>query len=182
MTLHISTYLRASRTLIGKSHAAPNDGLRVALGGSGPLGSRTASGDSPARSRTAGDDPHPGDRDWIRCGHPLCLIGDSGTGKSHLLIALGTVAAERASGSATPLRPIVDRLTSERRDHRKRHRLLQTRAHQEPAGAATGGHGWVLRSVRPPQRVSLRRTSGRCRGLGYGSVHGSCALHRPQRR
>ena len=33
--------------------------------------------------------------DWIRKGHPLCLIGDSGTGKSHLLIALGTAAAEK---------------------------------------------------------------------------------------
>jgi DNA replication protein DnaC len=32
--------------------------------------------------------------DWIKTGHPLCLIGDSGTGKSHLLIGLGTAAAE----------------------------------------------------------------------------------------
>jgi DNA replication protein DnaC len=32
--------------------------------------------------------------DWIRAGQPLCLIGDSGTGKSHLLIGLGTAAAE----------------------------------------------------------------------------------------
>ena len=31
---------------------------------------------------------------WIRSGQPLCLIGDSGTGKSHLLIGLGTAAAE----------------------------------------------------------------------------------------
>ncbi|RKS68064.1 DNA replication protein DnaC [Actinomadura pelletieri DSM 43383] len=31
--------------------------------------------------------------DWVRRGEPLCLIGDSGTGKSHLLIALGTTAA-----------------------------------------------------------------------------------------
>jgi len=31
---------------------------------------------------------------WIAAGSPLCLIGDSGTGKSHLLIALGTAAAE----------------------------------------------------------------------------------------
>jgi DNA replication protein DnaC len=30
---------------------------------------------------------------WIRSGEPLCLIGDSGTGKSHLLIGLGTAAA-----------------------------------------------------------------------------------------
>jgi DNA replication protein DnaC len=31
--------------------------------------------------------------DWVCKGLPLCLIGDSGTGKSHLLIALGTEAA-----------------------------------------------------------------------------------------
>ncbi len=31
---------------------------------------------------------------WISAGQPLCLIGDSGTGKSHLLIGLGTAAAE----------------------------------------------------------------------------------------
>jgi len=31
--------------------------------------------------------------EWVKKGHPLCLIGDSGTGKSHLLIALGTEAA-----------------------------------------------------------------------------------------
>jgi DNA replication protein DnaC len=30
---------------------------------------------------------------WVRAGEPLCLIGDSGTGKSHLLIALGAAAA-----------------------------------------------------------------------------------------
>ncbi|MHB8342153.1 MAG: IS21-like element helper ATPase IstB [Mycobacteriales bacterium] len=31
---------------------------------------------------------------WVKAGHPLCLIGDSGTGKTHLLIAVGTLAAE----------------------------------------------------------------------------------------
>jgi DNA replication protein DnaC len=31
---------------------------------------------------------------WVKAGHPLCLIGDSGTGKSHLLIGLATAAAE----------------------------------------------------------------------------------------
>jgi DNA replication protein DnaC len=30
---------------------------------------------------------------WARAGQPLCLIGDSGTGKSHLLIGLGAAAA-----------------------------------------------------------------------------------------
>jgi DNA replication protein DnaC len=33
--------------------------------------------------------------DWVRKGRPLCLIGDSGTGKSHLLIGLATAAAEK---------------------------------------------------------------------------------------
>ena len=31
---------------------------------------------------------------WVASGAPLCLIGDSGTGKTHLLIGLGTAAAE----------------------------------------------------------------------------------------
>ncbi|MYZ37134.1 MULTISPECIES: ATP-binding protein [unclassified Streptomyces] len=35
-----------------------------------------------------------GDPSWVTSGQPLCLIGDSGTGKSHLLIGLGTAIAE----------------------------------------------------------------------------------------
>ncbi len=31
---------------------------------------------------------------WVTAGSPVCLIGDSGTGKSHLLIGLGIAAAE----------------------------------------------------------------------------------------
>ena len=31
--------------------------------------------------------------DWVRNGEPLCLVGDSGTGKPHLLIGLGAAAA-----------------------------------------------------------------------------------------
>lgn len=34
------------------------------------------------------------DPSWVRAGRPLCLIGDSGTGKSHLLIGIGTAIAE----------------------------------------------------------------------------------------
>lgn len=33
--------------------------------------------------------------EWVKKGEPLCLIGDSGTGKSHLLIGLGTEAARQ---------------------------------------------------------------------------------------
>ncbi|MGW7537817.1 IS21-like element helper ATPase IstB [Amycolatopsis sp. NPDC054798] len=31
---------------------------------------------------------------WVSAGQPLCLIGDSGTGKTHLLIGIGTAIAE----------------------------------------------------------------------------------------
>jgi DNA replication protein DnaC len=31
---------------------------------------------------------------WVAAGEPVCFIGDSGTGKTHLLIALGVAAAE----------------------------------------------------------------------------------------
>jgi len=31
---------------------------------------------------------------WVTAGKPLCLIGNSGTGKSHLLIGIGTAIAE----------------------------------------------------------------------------------------
>ncbi|MFC9083248.1 IS21-like element helper ATPase IstB [Streptomyces sp. NPDC057062] len=34
------------------------------------------------------------DQAWVKAGLPLCLIGDSGTGKSHLLIGIGTAIAE----------------------------------------------------------------------------------------
>jgi DNA replication protein DnaC len=32
---------------------------------------------------------------WVTAGEPVVLLGDSGTGKTHLLIALGTAAAEQ---------------------------------------------------------------------------------------
>lgn len=38
---------------------------------------------------------HLGTGAWIDAGQPLVLLGDSGTGKTHLLIALGTAAAEQ---------------------------------------------------------------------------------------
>lgn len=35
-----------------------------------------------------------GSAGWVTAGQPLCLIGGSGTGKSHLLIGIGTAVAE----------------------------------------------------------------------------------------
>jgi DNA replication protein DnaC len=40
---------------------------------------------------------------WVQAGNPLCLIGDSGTGKSHLLIGLGTAIAEAVECSPLPM-------------------------------------------------------------------------------
>jgi DNA replication protein DnaC len=38
---------------------------------------------------------------YMDAGEPVVLLGDSGTGKSHLLIALGWPRANKAAGSAT---------------------------------------------------------------------------------
>ncbi|MGX1508843.1 DNA replication protein DnaC [Streptomyces collinus] len=45
--------------------------------------------------------------EWVKKGLPLCLIGDSGTGTSHLLIALGTEASGAAcrAGPSEPAGP-----------------------------------------------------------------------------
>jgi DNA replication protein DnaC len=50
---------------------------------------------------------------WVAAGQPCCLIGDSGTGKSHLLIGLGTAAAEngyrvRYMTAAAPIKELVE--------------------------------------------------------------------------
>ena len=53
---------------------------------------------------------------WIDTGEPLVLLGDSGTGKTHLLIALGTCAAEaRPAGPLPDLRPTGQRARRSRR-------------------------------------------------------------------
>lgn len=49
----------------------------------------TAIADLPAGTLAALAEPG-----WIEAGHPLVLLGDSGTGKTHLLIGVGIAAAE----------------------------------------------------------------------------------------
>ncbi|MER7506713.1 ATP-binding protein [Nonomuraea pusilla] len=54
--------------------------------------------------------------DWVRRHLPLCLIGDSGTGKSHLLIALGhRGCAGRVQGQVHPGRQAGQRTGRGRR-------------------------------------------------------------------
>jgi ABC-type nitrate/sulfonate/bicarbonate transport system ATPase subunit len=46
---------------------------------------------------------------WIRAAENVCLVGPAGTGKSHLLIALGLAAVGRLVDSADPFRASVGR-------------------------------------------------------------------------
>jgi DNA replication protein DnaC len=39
--------------------------------------------------------------EWVRAAENTCLIGPAGTGKSHLLVALGVAAVHAGTGSAT---------------------------------------------------------------------------------
>ncbi|MBV9319879.1 MAG: ATP-binding protein [Mycobacterium sp.] len=63
---------------------------------------------------------------WVKAGHPLCLIGDSGTGKTHLLIALATLAAE--TGYPGPLHPgqQAGQLTGRSRRRQAADKLINT--------------------------------------------------------
>ena len=72
--------------------------------------------------------------EWVRLGHPLCLIGDSGTGKTHLLIGLGIAAAEAGYR-------VKYTLATRRRGRRR---------------PATGPHRRPLRAGRPIARGRTR--------------------------
>lgn len=55
---------------------------------------------------------------WIDAGEPLVLLGDSGTGKTHLLIALGTAAAEQGRRVRyTTTATLVNELTEAADEH-----------------------------------------------------------------
>jgi DNA replication protein DnaC len=43
--------------------------------------------------------------EWVRAAENLCLVGPPGTGKSHLLVALGHAAVRPATGCVTRLPP-----------------------------------------------------------------------------
>ena len=98
--------------------------------------------------------------DWVEEGQPLCLIGDSGTGKSHLLIALGTEAA--MAGLPGPLHPGHQTGQRTRRGRRREaadqdHRPLRPR---RPAlHRRTRLHG-----TRPPRRRTALPGADRARG------------------
>jgi DNA replication protein DnaC len=62
--------------------------------------------------------------DWIRAGQPLCLVGDSGTGKTHLLIALGTAAAEHGYRVKYTLASRLGNEFAEAADERQLSRLV----------------------------------------------------------
>ena len=47
--------------------------------------------------------------EWISAKENLCLVGPAGTGKSHLLVALGIKRSKPASGCATSPPPIWSR-------------------------------------------------------------------------
>ena len=94
--------------------------------------------------------------EWIRAAENLCLVGPAGTGKSHLLVALGHAAV--ADGHAGPLlrrrRPRRDALPRPRRQHRRqdhRHPAARRPRHRRRAR---------LRAARPhrhPTAVPVRR-------------------------
>jgi DNA replication protein DnaC len=73
----------------------------------------------------------------VKAGQPLCLIGDSGTGKTHLLIALGTAAAQAGHSVRYVLASkLVDELGYLELDRRGAELLLQVLTEREEKSAA----------------------------------------------
>ncbi|MFH9728706.1 ATP-binding protein [Streptomyces sp. NPDC017254] len=114
---------------------------------------------------------------WVQAGNPLCLIGDTGTGKSHLLIGLGTAIAEaggrvRYTTAANLVNELAEAASDKQlgRTIKKYGRvdllcldLCQDRdyAERDSSGTVVGGR------KRIPVRHSLRH--------GYAQVDGRCS-------
>ena len=98
--------------------------------------------------------------EWIRARENLCLVGPAGTGKSHLLVALGAAAvAGRAQG------PLLHRRRA-RRDPLPRPGRQQRRAgHRHPAPQRPDPHrrGRVRAAGRHRRAAAVPRRRGRLR-------------------
>jgi len=92
----------ASSCLTGRScPSCSSPSATTAKNAARPVGSTKRASPAPRASRTSTSPRTPRSTintlagcGWVSKGQSLCLIGDSGTGKSHLLIGLGTAAAQ----------------------------------------------------------------------------------------
>ena len=105
---------------------------------------------------------------WISKGQSLCLIGDSGTGKSHLLIGLGTAAAQQGHRVRYVLAAKLVNELVEAADERQLSRtiarygrvdllcidLCRDRNYAEVRALRLGSSGWRLLRARHSYRLS----------------------------
>ena len=112
--------------------------------------------------------------DWVRKGKPLCLIGDSGTGKSHLLIGLGTAAARSAGLRRERADPPRGRATG-RTNRRHAGASARSRGDRRTDHACRGEGGTRAGSRTRRDGVRARGIRGIC---GCGSGVGARGLRR----
>ena len=108
--------------------------------------------------------------EWITARENLCLVGPAGTGKSHLLVALGVAAVQRRApgpllhrrrARRDPLprpgrqqrRPGHRHPAPQRPDHLRRGRVRPPRRHRRPTAVPV--HRRRLRTPRPGHRQPL---------------------------
>jgi DNA replication protein DnaC len=102
---------------------------------------------------------------WVKAGRPLCMIGDSGTGKSHLLIGLGTAATEAGYRVRYTLASKLVNELAEAADDRQLSRTI-ARYGRVDLLCRLGPHRRPTQGNRPP---SLRSATSPC-GLRRKSV------------
>ncbi len=118
--------------------------------------------------------------EWVKKGQPLRLIGDSGTGKSHLLIALRTEAAMKGNRVRSPLATKLVNELVEAADDKILAKTVARYGRVDLGFPPFHGHS------RPPAKPALLlRDAARCRSA-YGRslvrrTRSSCAPSGPRR-
>src|SRR5688572_24497296 len=114
-----------------------------------------------------------GSLEWIRAAENLCLIGPAGTGKSHLLLALGDAAVD--AGHRVRYLPaaelvetlyrgladssvgrVIDNPAPQRADHRRRAWVRPAGRHRSPTAVPVRGRRLRTPQPRPGLTLALR--------------------------
>ncbi len=111
---------------------------------------------------------------WIDAGEPLVLLGDSGTGKTHLLIALGTAAAEQGRRVRYVTTAALVNELAEAADDKQLSRVVARYARLDLLVPGRGR----LRQPRPPRRRTAVPDHHRPRGARLHRLR----LQRPVQR
>lgn len=141
--------------------------------------------------RTLGFDAHPNidpatvhtlaSCEWMKKSQPLCLIGDSGAGKSHTLIALGTGAAMKGYRVRYTLATKLVNELVEAADEKQLNKTIARYgrvAPEAPAGRAADGSSSARAALRPSSATASAVRAPARRAVASPATRCSCGMCR----